>query len=257
MDINNSRPMNKIENMLRGSSKESEIDIVEAKPMKTNKPVLLTGFPDMGMIGVAAASYVISGLKMEEAGYLKSRFIPSVKLIVGSEFRNLSSFRIYKNPSGDVLVILNDNPTGLMGITPFFSDIGKTLADWFDKKEVRLVIALGSFLLQKDEKSSLVAYTMDSERREDLMKLGIQPLQQGVIGGLVVSIIDECTERKIPWLMLFAPAKKIGEVDNEGVLMVIDGINKIMGLNIEVPSLTQKVTQKGERQKGLRSLMRR
>lgn len=239
---------------MRSSFKESDIAIVEGKPIKTNKPVLLTGFQDMGLIGVVAISRVINSLKMEEAGYLKSRFIPTVKVIVGSEFRTVNSFRIYKNSTGDLLALLNDSPTGLIGIAPFFNDIGKTLADWFHKKEVRLVIALGSFLLQKDEKPSLVAYSMDSERREELMKLGIKPLQQGVIGGLIVSIIDECTERKIPWLMLFAPTRKIGEVDNEGVSMILDSINKIMGLNIEPLPLTQTSVS---RRRSLRSLIRR
>jgi len=95
---------------------------------------------------------------------------------------------------------------------------------------------------------------MDSERREELMKLGIKPLQQGVIGGLIVSIIDECTERKIPWLMLFAPTRKIGEVDNEGVSMILDSINKIMGLNIEPLPLTQTSVS---RRRSFRSLIRR
>jgi predicted ATP-grasp superfamily ATP-dependent carboligase len=240
--------------VLRSSFKESDIAVVEEKPVKTNKPILLTGFQDMGLIGVVAVSYVINGLKMEETGYLKSRFIPTVKVIVGSELRTVNSFRIYKNSTGDLLALLNDNPAGLIGMSPFFTDIGKTFADWFSKKDVRLVVALGSFLIQKDEKPSLVAYTMDSERMEELMKLGIKPLQQGVIGGFIVSIIDECIERKIPWLMLFAPSRKIGEVDNEGVLMIIEGINKMMGLNIEIPPLREVSESKG---RSIRSLIRR
>jgi len=238
---------------LRSSLKESDIVIVEEKPVKTNKPVLITGFQDMGLIGVVAIMHIINSLRMEEVGYLRSRFIPTVKLIRGSEFRTLNSFRIYKNPAGDLLALVNDSPAGFIGMSPFFSDIGKTLADWFHKKEVRLVVALGSYPIKKDEKPNLVAYSMDSERLEELTKLGFKPLEQGFLGGLIVSIIDECIERKIPWLMLFGPTRRIGEVDSEGVQMIIDSINKMMGLNIALPPV-QKI---GSKRRSIRSLMRR
>ena len=239
---------------MRNPSRESDIVVVEERPVKTDKPILLTGFQDMGLIGVVAISHIIGSLKLEEVGYLKSRFIPTVKVIVGSEFRTVNSFRLYKNSAGNMLVLLNDSPTGLMGLSPFFNDIGRALADWLKKKDARLVVALGSYLLQKDEKPVLVAFTKDSERMEELKKLDVKPLQQGVIGGLIVSIIDECMEKKIPWLMLFAPTTKIGEIDNEGTQIMIEGVNKIMGLNIEAPSFKPMV---GEKKRSIRSLIRR
>lgn len=239
---------------MRNPSKESEIVVVEERPMKTDRPILLTGFQDMGLIGVMAISHIIGSLKLEEVGYLKSRLIPTIKVIVGSEFRTVHSFRLYRNSAGNMLVLLNDSPTGLIGLSPFFNEIARVLADWLHKKDVRLVVALGSYLLQKDEKPVLVAFTKDSEKMEELKKLGVKPLQQGVIGGLIVSIIDECIGKKIPWLMLFAPTTKIGEVDSEGIRMILDGVNKMMGLNIEAPSFKPMV---GDKKRSIRSLLRR
>lgn len=239
---------------MRDLSRESDMAIVEGQPVKTKNPVLITGFQTAGLVGVTAVSYIINSLRMEEVAYLKSRSIPTDKMILGSEFRTLNPFRMYLNSTGDVLALLNDSPTGLLGLSPFFNDIGKTLLDWFHKKDGRLVVIIGSYLLPKDRKPELFAFSTDSKRLEELTEFGIRPLQQGFIGGLVVRIIDECIERKIPWLMLFAPTRKIGEVDNEGVSMILDGINKIMGLNIETPPLPQTSDTK---RRSLRSLIRR
>ncbi|RJS90139.1 hypothetical protein DRO56_01260 [Candidatus Bathyarchaeota archaeon] len=240
--------------VLRDLTRELDMTIVETRPVKTNKPVLLTGFQTPGMVGVTAVSHMINSLRMSEVAYLRSRFIPTVKLIVGPEFRTLNPFRIYANSTGEVLAFVNDSPAGSIGLSPFFNDIGRTVVDWFHEKDVRLLVALGSFPVQKKERAKLVAYSTDSERLKELTKLGITPLQSGFIGGIVVSIIDECIKRGIPWLMLFAPTRKMGEVDLEAVQMILEGVNKILGLNIDTESL--KMARAGRRGL-LRSLRRR
>jgi len=214
--------------------------IVERMRVKTKKPVLLTGFQTPGLVGVMTISQIISSLKMEEVAYLNSRFIPTTKMIIGSEFRTINHFRIYANPTGELLAIINDDPAAMIGLSSFFKDIGKTIVDWFHKKGGRLVVFLESYPLQKGSKPELVAYSTDSRRLEELTKFGFKPLQQGVIGGVIVSMINECMERGILWLMLFAPVKKPGEVDAEGVMMTIDALNKMLGLKIETESLKRR-----------------
>ena len=230
---------------MRSSSREPDMLIVERKRVKTKKPVLLTGFQTPGLIGVTTVSQMINSLKMEEVAYLQSRFIPTTKLIVGSEFRTVNHFRIYANPTGELLALINDDPTGMMGLSSFFKDIGKTLMNWFRKKDVRTVITLGSYPTQKKGERNLIAYSTDSERLEELTKFGIKPLQQGFIGGIIVGIIDECIERNIPWLMLFAPVIKVAEVDIEGAIVIIDVLNKMLGLNIETESLKRRGAGRG------------
>jgi uncharacterized protein len=234
--------------------KESDIVIVEEKTVKTNKPILLTGFQDLGMIGISAIAYIINRLNMEAVGYLRSGFIPTVKVIVGPEFKTANPFRIFKNRSGDLLALLNDIPIGMIGLSPIFNGMGRALAEWFHKKEVRLVVALGSYPAQSEKNLSLVAFSNDPEMLEELKKLDIKPLQQGVVGGLIVSIIDECIERKIPWVMLFAPTKKMGEADETGVKMLVDGLNKLIGLNIEPPTTKPTIETK---KRSIKSLIRR
>ncbi|MFB0543904.1 MAG: proteasome assembly chaperone family protein [Candidatus Bathyarchaeia archaeon] len=229
--------------------------VVERKSVKTKKPVLLTGFQTPGLIGVTAISQMINSLKMEEVAYLKSRFIPTTRLIVGLEFRTINHFRIYANPTGELLALINDDPTGMMGLSSFFKDIGKTLMDWFHKRDVRSVISLGSYPTQKREERGLVAYSTDPERLEELTKFGVKSLQQGFVGGIIIGIIDECIERGIPWLMLFAPVIKIGEVDIEGAMITIDILNEMLGLNIETESL-RRAQASGEK-KGFLSFLKR
>ena len=230
-----------------GLLREPDFTIVETQKVKTKKPVVFIGFQSPGLIGVMAVSHIIGSLRMEEVGYLKSKYIPRIKLIAGSMSKTVNPFRIYANSEGDVLALVNDSPTGLTGLTPLFNGIGKTLVDWFHRKNARLIVTLGSIPKQKKMKSELVAYTMDAEKLKELEKFGIKQLQQGFIGGLFVSIVDECTERGIPWLMLFASTSKLGEMDIEGVSMLLDSLNKAMGLDIETESLKRMSSGRGLR----------
>lgn len=234
--------------------KEPDVVVVEETPVKTNKPIALTGFQDAGMIGVAAIGHVIKEQNMEAVAYLKSRFLPAAIMVFGSEFRPVNSFRIFRNPSGDLLALMNDSPTGLTGLSPFFNDIGRALAEWLDKKDASLVVALGSYLMQNDKELGMVAFSNDRAKLEELKKLGIRTLEQSVIGGLNVSIFSECVEKKIPWVMLFAPTRRIGEMDQEGVNMLLESLNKLIGLNINLPTVKPAAETK---RRSIGSLIRR
>jgi len=226
---------------------ESDISIIETKPLKPEKPVVLTGFQDTGLIGVLAVTHLINALGMEEVAHIRSRYIAPLKVIVGSEFRSVNPFRMYSNKERNVITLINDTPAGLVSLSPFFSDIAQVFAEWSLKRDVQLVLALGSYVLQKGEKPQLVGFSTHQDKMRQLSDLGIRPLQQGVIGGFVVSMIDECIEKKIPWMMLFSPSTQMGGVDPEGTSMLIEGLNKLFGWNVETESLRKAVssTKKG------------
>lgn len=228
--------------MSHRSSPDSEISIVETKPLKTVKPIVLTGFQDTGLIGVLAVTHLINVLQMEEVAHIRSKYIAPLKVIVGSDFRNVNPFRMYANKDRSVMALINDTPAGLVSLSPFFNDIAQVFAEWSLKKDVQLVAALGSYVLQKGEKPQVVGFSTHQDKMRQLTDLGMKPLQQGLIGGFVVSMIDECIAKKIPWMMLFAPSTQMGGVDPEGTSMLIEGLNQFFGWHVETESLKKAVS---------------
>lgn len=71
-----------------------EVKIIERKEIP-HGTVMLYGFPDVGLVGVIAASHLISELNLTEVAYLDSRLLPP--LIVLHEGLPHSSIRIFGN----------------------------------------------------------------------------------------------------------------------------------------------------------------
>jgi len=71
-----------------------EVKIIEKKDVP-HGAVMLFGFPDVGLVGVIAASHLISELNLTEVTYVDSRLLPP--LIVLHEGLHHSSIRVFGN----------------------------------------------------------------------------------------------------------------------------------------------------------------
>jgi predicted ATP-grasp superfamily ATP-dependent carboligase len=73
---------------------KEEIRIIEKKEVP-KEAVMIFGFPDVGLVGVIAASHLISELGLEETAYMDSRLLPPI--IVLHEGLPHSPIRIFGN----------------------------------------------------------------------------------------------------------------------------------------------------------------
>ena len=53
----------------------SEVKIIERKEI-SHGAVMLFGFPDVGLVGVIAASHLVSELNISEVAYMDSKLLP-------------------------------------------------------------------------------------------------------------------------------------------------------------------------------------
>ena len=73
---------------------DRDIEIVEVKPIEGEGLVFIEGFPDIGLVGAIAASYLIDKLQLEEVGYIDAVLLPPI-ISVWIERIN-EHIRIYK-----------------------------------------------------------------------------------------------------------------------------------------------------------------
>ena len=55
-------------------------------------PLVIGGFVDAGLVGVASVSYIIERLGLNQIGYLKSELVPPVAVFIAEKLRR--AFRI-------------------------------------------------------------------------------------------------------------------------------------------------------------------
>src|SRR5271157_5864752 len=110
--------------------------IIEVVPVKLKNPVLIEGFPGVGMVGTIAAMHIVKELNMDLVGYIDSdRFPPFCTIHDGEP---LPAARIYQSKKHNLIVILSEFVVPLNAVNELTNEILK----WGDSRGVRMIFSL-------------------------------------------------------------------------------------------------------------------
>lgn len=67
---------------------------IKVEQIESKNPIILFGFPGMGLIGNIVAQHLIDQLKMQQKGIVESRLFPPVSIVYGGLVK--SPVRVYE-----------------------------------------------------------------------------------------------------------------------------------------------------------------
>ena len=70
-----------------------DVTIVDLKFEKISNPIVVEGFPSVGLVGAIATEYLATKLNMELVGFIKSKKLPPIALI--KDGTPIAPIRIY------------------------------------------------------------------------------------------------------------------------------------------------------------------
>ncbi|HDI73072.1 MAG TPA: proteasome assembly chaperone family protein [Candidatus Altiarchaeales archaeon] len=213
---------------------KDSIKIIETTKLVMEKPVVIIGIPDIGLVGSIATFHILDKLKLEEIAHLESDKFPPV--IVVHDKRPKSPIRIYGNK--DILILISEIPI----TSSLIPEISRSLIEWFKTKDVSLVMSLGG-IAHPDrleiKKPTVYGLGTDEETDEILKKNDINIFEEGLIVGPNGIIIRDCMKNGIPSLYLMTESH-YRYPDPGAAASIIEIINKILNLNIDVRELLDK-----------------
>lgn len=197
------------------------------------KFTLLNALPDVGLVGVIAATHLISSLKMKEVAYLDSEFFPPVVVLHGGEPK--APVRVLAGNSLAVLVSETAIPAGVV------YPLAEAIVDWASSKNVEYVISLGGLAVQnrQDIESPKVFAALSDKSLAKLVGDAAEILEEGYIVGAYALILKKCAELGLPAITLLAQSF-FSYPDPEAAAATIKALNKILNLNVDVTELIQK-----------------
>ncbi|HEY4675297.1 MAG TPA: proteasome assembly chaperone family protein [Candidatus Bathyarchaeia archaeon] len=212
-----------------------EVKIIERERISTNA-VMLFGFPDVGLVGVIAASHLISELKLDEVAFLDSELLPP--LIVLHEGLPHSSIRVFGN--NEVLLAVSETPVSADVIYPIMN----ALIDWGKSKNVKMMISLSGIPIeqrQDAEKLEVFAAASSPEMLKMVQDKGVEVLKEGYMVGPQAIMLQRCANMGTPALTLLAQCF-LNYPDPEAATEVLKGLEKVTGIKVD----TSKLLEKGE-----------
>ncbi len=212
----------------------ASVKLVETKCLNFKNPVVIIGFPDVGLVGTIVAHYIIDELKLDEIGHIESQLFPLILVVHNENIQNL----IQINGNEHVIVFTSEIPV------PFeiLNDLANAITTWITAKKAGMTFIIGGMPNQNRlEMKNIDTYAIPTTSRasEILNKGNLQLFDEGVIMGMNALFLRKFFEEKSDSIGLLADSF-LAFPDPESSAVVIENLNKMLGWNIDIKKLLEK-----------------
>ena len=210
------------------------VNMIIEQEVSSKSPVILAGFPGIGLVGNIVATQIASELKMTQIGTIESRLFPPITVL----FDGLTHapVRIYEDPQNNFIVVLSD-----ILIHPMIAyDIGKAVIGWAQSLDAKLNIPIAGIATMREERTVYAAAT--GAEQLALVKDKTETLVTGSISGIAGSIMNESHINKLPALCLLGETQG-PTPDPRAAARVIDVVSNVLNVNISTQKLVEEADQ--------------
>lgn len=177
------------------------VEIIEMKFAELDNPLVIEGFPSVGLVGAIATEYLTTKLGMELIGYMKSRRFPPITLI--KDGIPTAPIRIYAKKN--IVVFVSDTavPPSLV------PDVALTIVDWVQKHQAKQVISIGGIShsgRDTGEAPNVYGVATSEKLMKKISNAGLETIHLGFLTGVYGVLMMECVERGIPAMGFLADA---------------------------------------------------
>ena len=215
----------------------ADVQIVELKKVDIDSPIIVCGFPDVGLVGALSTAHIIQHLDMDEIGYIDSDILPPVIVLHKGEVKN--PLRLYAKDK--LIVILSEIPIPPELIRP----VARSIIEWAKKKNASLIVSLAGIAtpdrLEIDEPKVFVV-SSSGIAKDIAAKLNLETLEEGFIVGPYALILKEGLLNSLSNLVLLAQCFQ-QYPDPGAAAAVLKIFSKALGLQINVDQLIQEAEE--------------
>lgn len=204
------------------------------RPVSLENPIIIEGFPGIGLVGNIASQHLIDELEMEYIGSVESKYFPPIAVLFNGIIN--MPVRIYESKEHNILTVISDIP-----IHPTISyEVSKVLVDWAQSVNVKEIASIAGIATMSAENKVFGAAT--NSEMLDRIKEHVEVFQVGTISGISGSIMTECYMRNIPAISLLGETNSPNP-DPRAAATVIKILNNIYGLSINTENLMEQAEQ--------------
>ncbi|MEK6921174.1 MAG: PAC2 family protein [Nanoarchaeota archaeon] len=199
----------------------------------TKKPknvTIVEGFPGFGLVGTITTEYLLQHLKCELIGTFWMEEMPATVVVHDGEL--VPPIGLYYNADYNLVII--HAISGTMGVEWLIADYIAEVAKQLTAKEIITIEGVGSSE-ESVEESHAFYYATNPKKKEQLKKIGVTPLKEGIIIGVTSALL---LKTKVDTIALFADThSKLP--DSKAAAKIIEVLDKYLGLKIDPKPLVE------------------
>ncbi|HTY90057.1 MAG TPA: proteasome assembly chaperone family protein [Methanocella sp.] len=207
---------------------------VVIEKLECKNPIIICGFPGMGLVGNIVSQFLMDQFNMTNCGYVESRLFPPVAIVYGGLVKN--PVRIYENAEQEIMIVFSDIP-----IDPVISgEVGRSIIKWADTVKPKEVITIAGLATTGEEHRVFAA----GATQDDLVKFKDDALlfEVGTISGVPGVIMNECRNHYIPAVCILGETRGANP-DPRSSAELVKVLAKVYGWKINVDILIKEADQ--------------
>jgi len=122
-----------------------DVKIVITKKFSSKNPIIVEGFPGIGLVGTISASYLVEKMKMEQVGHVTSRSFPPLAAV--HKYVPMHPARVYASRDGKYIVILSEFVIPMMKVR----NLADVIYDFALERKAREIISLGGITIKGEQ----------------------------------------------------------------------------------------------------------
>ena len=212
---------------------------------RLKSPVLVEGFPGLGLVGTISASYLVEKLKMDPAGYITSDQFPPLASI--HDFKPNYPARIYISKKHNLIVLLSEF------IIPVSAcwELAQAIHDFSGEYNVRQIVSLGGINIKGEENkvygiASSAKLLAELERHHQ-----VKLIKEGATTGVTGVLLAQGAMEGFPVVSFLAQAHE-DFMDPKASALVLEVLKSYLSLEFETSTLEHEAV---EAEAKLRDLM--
>jgi len=196
------------------------------------KPVVLTSFPGIGLVGTITAAHYVSELNLEPVGLIESEMLLPIALAADGVIQ--PPVRVYQSKEKNFVLIHSDVPI----IPELAYEMSKKIVEWAASIETSRILSIAGVATFEGDKRRVFGAATTKELLDEI-KDYVEIFKNGTISGIAGSILNECVARKFPGFAILGETMGFNP-DPRAAAQVVNVLNSMFGWDINVEKLLKQ-----------------
>jgi uncharacterized protein len=205
------------------------VEIKEIEHVRLKDPVIVEGFPGIGMVGTISASFLADKLGMKLVGYLASNLFPPIAAI--HDFKPVSPARIYASEKYNLFVLYSEFVIPAHIVFPLAQEI----IAWAKKHNARAIYSLAGIASPQPQPDRIYGIASTPGIAEELKEAGIDLIREGATQGVSGVLIAEAAAQGFPAGNIMIQTNQ--PLDPRGSAKLLDKFSEIIDIRLDTTPL--------------------
>lgn len=210
------------------------VEIIETREIETEEPVVVEGFPGVGLVGTIATQYLYHHLEMEQVAKMDSDEFPPVAVVHDGLVK--LPVRLYEAEGHDLVLVVSELP-----IHPAIAnDVADNLVEWSRGQGARQIVSLAGVGTRENRGRKFAAAT--NQNMLGMLPGDVETFDEGNISGISGSVMMRSSLKEFDALCLLGETQ-VYAPDPRAASKAIETLNEMYGLGVDTTELMEQADQ--------------